>query len=610
MSEHVQNEDISENIDPIAWERVALRPWQDCAVKCWLARSNRDFLLVATPGAGKTRVALAIAQLLLGQRCVERVVIVCPTEHLRRQWADAAHVLGLSLDPRFSNAEGAESDYDGIVVSYQQVMFSPSLFRKQCEDRPTFVIFDEVHHAGEHLAWGTALREAFGPAQERLSLSGTPFRNDNSPIPFISYHEGRSRADFTYSYAEALSDRVCAPIYFPTLNGRARFLSRDGSFVDCWLLDELPRTHAGERLRTVLDPRGAWMATALRAADEELTRVRSLGHQDAGALVVAIDQEHAKQIGRLLRRLTGTEPVLAISEDPGAAEKIRRYAQSKARFLVCVRMVSEGVDIPRLRVGVYATNVTSELFLRQFAGRFVRGRESATLYIPAVEPIVNAARQIKEERDHVLAQAINIPDEQIAPGNTQAATSSTIFTPLSSTSQVHDTIFDGQSFSETELAYAQRLGRELQLQLDAPVLAALLRRHAADSGVFVTHDSLPANLSSVITRKEPASGDATDFEPAATTPLSQATNPTVEAVQQLTQANAEPPLYERKEQLRRQTRSAASKLAGLIGVRPFVIHKQWIEMGGRPQSAATEADLERKLSYLLERIREAKRLRP
>lgn len=610
MSDQVQIEDFRESTYLIGLERVALRHWQDRAVKCWLARPTRDFLLVATPGAGKTRVALAITQLLLGRRCVERVVVVCPTEHLRRQWADAAHLLGLSLDPRFSNAEGAESDYDGVVVSYQQVMFSPSLFRKQCEDRPTFVIFDEIHHAGEHLAWGTALREGFDPAQERLSLSGTPFRNDNSPIPFISYHEGRSRSDFTYSYAESLSDGVCAPIYFPTLNGRARFLSRDGSFVDCWLLDELPSTHAGERLRTVLDPRGAWMATALRAADEELTRVRSQGHQEAGALVIAIDQEHAKQIGKLLRRLTGTEPVLAISEDPGAAEKIRRYAQSEARFLVCVRMVSEGVDIPRLRVGVYATNVTSELFLRQFAGRFVRGLDSATLYIPAVEPIVNAARQIKEERDHVLAQAINLPDVEITPGNTQAATSSTSFTPLSSTSQVHDTIFDGQSFSESELAYAKHLGSELRLQLDAPVLAALLRRHAADAGIFVTHDPLPTDSSSATALKEPASRDATDFEPSAMAPLSQANPPTVKAVQQPSPAHVEPPLYERKEQLRRQTQSAASKLAGLIGVRPFVIHKQWIEMGGRPQSAATEADLERKLSYLLERIREAKRLRP
>lgn len=610
MSDQAQIEDFRESTYPIELKRVALRPWQDRAVKCWLARPTRDFLLVATPGAGKTRVALAITQLLLGRRCVERVVVVCPTEHLRRQWADAAHVLGLSLDPRFSNAEGAESDYDGIVVSYQQVMFSPSLFRKQCEDRPTLVIFDEIHHAGEHLAWGTALREGFEPAQERLSLSGTPFRNDNSPIPFISYHEGRSRSDFTYSYAESLSDGVCAPIYFPTLNGRARFLSRDGSFVDCWLLDELPSTHAGERLRTVLDPRGVWMATALRAADEELTRVRSQGHQEAGALVIAIDQEHAKQIGRLLRRLTGTEPVLAISEDPGAAEKIRRYAQSEARFLVCVRMVSEGVDIPRLRVGVYATNVTSELFLRQFAGRFVRGQESATLYIPAVEPIVNAARQIKEERDHVLAQAINLPDVEITSGNTQAATSSTSFTPLSSTSQVHDTIFDGQSFSEAELAYAQHLGRELRLQLDAPVLASLLRRHAADTGVFVKHDPLTTNSSSTISLPEPASGQAVDIEPPAIAPPSQVTKPTVEAAPQPSQANAELPLYERKEHLRRQTQSAASKLAGLIGVRPFVIHKQWIEMGGRPQSAATEADLERKLSYLLERICEAKRLRP
>ncbi|HEY0404504.1 MAG TPA: DEAD/DEAH box helicase [Pyrinomonadaceae bacterium] len=609
MSESFQTENEYEETNAVETQRFQLRSWQSRAVNAWKARASRDFLLVATPGAGKTCVALVIARMLLAPGRVGRVVVICPTEHLRGQWADDAHKLGLALDLKFSNFDGVEvaADFDGVAVTYQQVKFSPSLFRKQCEDEPTFVVFDEIHHAGDDLAWGTALREAFEPAAERLALSGTPFRSDNSPIPFISYHEGRSRGDFSYSYAEALSEEVCAPIYFPTLNGRARYLSRDGSYRDCWLLDDLPPSQAGERLRTVLDPRGAWMATALREADEELTRVRAAGHTEAGALVVAIDQAHAKQIAKLLRRLTGSEPVVAISEDPGASEKIRTYGVSDARFLVCVRMVSEGVDIPRLRVGVFATNITSELFLRQFAGRFVRGHLSATLYIPAVEPITNFARLIKEERDHVLAQAIRRPDEYARMGaSTGGGGDAAEFTPLGSTSKAHDTIFDGQSFSVAELSYARQLARELNVSLDVPVLAALLRRHAADAGVFVTHEP---------TEAETSRDNEVDFAPLAEPDNLLAPDGGSNKVHERASRPAQsypvkpPPLYQRKDGLRKQTQAAASKLAGLIGVRPFVIHRQWIEMGGLPNAAATEEHLERKLTYLHDRIREAQQAR-
>jgi hypothetical protein len=349
------------------------------------------------------------------------------------------------------------------------------------------------------------------------------------------------------------------------------------------------------------------MATALREADEELTRVRAAGHTEAGALVVAIDQAHAKQIAKLLRRLTGSEPVVAISEDPGASEKIRTYGVSDARFLVCVRMVSEGVDIPRLRVGVFATNVTSELFLRQFAGRFVRGHLSATLYIPAVEPITNFARLIKEERDHVLAQAIRRPDEYARTGaGAGGGGDAAEFTPLGSTSKAHDTIFDGQSFSVSELAYAGKLARELNVSLDVPVLAALLRRHAADAGVFVTHEP---------TEAETSRDNEVDFAPLAEPDNLLAPDGGSTKVDEQASRPAQsypvtpPPLYQRKDGLRKQTQAAASKLAGLIGVRPFVIHRQWIEMGGLPNAAATEEHLERKLTYLHDRIREAQQAR-
>jgi superfamily II DNA or RNA helicase len=211
---------------------------------------------------------------------VERVVVVTVTDHLRIQWKDAAHKLGIHLDPRWSNADGVEApDYHGVVVSYQQISFAPSLYRMNCK-RPTLVIFDEIHHAGDDLKWGDALREAFETSDFRLALSGTPFRSDNNTIPFVTYEEGRSKADFTYSYGDALADGVCRPVYFPSYEGDIEWLSRDNKFEADSLLDSLSREKAAERHRVTLQPEGGWMLGVLNEADRQLSMIRSQGHHD------------------------------------------------------------------------------------------------------------------------------------------------------------------------------------------------------------------------------------------------------------------------------------------------------------------------------------------
>ena len=77
--------------------------------------------------------------------------------------------------------------YHGMAVTYAQVAVRASLHREITESARTLVILDEVHHAGDSLSWGDAIREAFESATRRLSLTGTPFRSDTSPIPFVTY---------------------------------------------------------------------------------------------------------------------------------------------------------------------------------------------------------------------------------------------------------------------------------------------------------------------------------------------------------------------------------------------------------------------------------------
>ena len=169
----------------------------------------------------------------------------------------------------------------------------------------------------------------------------------------------------------------------------------------------LPRAQAARRLRTALDPAGDWMGQVLREADATLSKVRADGHRDAGGLVVASDQEHARAIAARLEQVAGETPEIVMSDEPEASARIAAFSASSRRWLVSVLMVSEGVDIPRLRVGVYASAARTELFFRQVVGRFIRRTpapkdQMSHLFLPSDPRLKALATQIEEERNHAL----------------------------------------------------------------------------------------------------------------------------------------------------------------------------------------------------------------
>ncbi len=387
-----------------------LRAWQEEALAAYLARGDRDFLAVATPGAGKTTYALRIATELLDRGLVGAVTVVAPTEHLKTQWADAAGRVGIQLNPSFSNsAEVQSSEYDGVAVTYAQVATNPLLHRRRTEAEPTLVILDEIHHGGDARSWGDGIREAFTPAVRRLSLTGTPFRSDTNPIPFVRYEMGqdgilRSASDYTYGYAAALRDGVVRPVLFLAYGGAMRWRTRAGDEVAARLGEPLTKDQTAQAWRTALDPKGEWIPSVLSAADKRLSEVRR--HvPDAGGLVIASNRTAARAYARLLHALTGEEATVVLSDDPGASARIERFATGDSRWMVAVRMVSEGVDVPRLAVGVYATSTSTPLFFAQAVGRFVRVRrrgETASVFLPSVPVILAHAGSMEEERDHAL----------------------------------------------------------------------------------------------------------------------------------------------------------------------------------------------------------------
>ncbi len=409
--------------DRAAWgTATSLRAWQSAALEQYQRRQPRDFLAVATPGAGKTTFALTVAADLLGRRVVDRVTVVAPTEHLKVQWAEAAARAGLPLDPTYAAGKGrTASDYVGVAVTYAGVAVNPLAMRIRTERFKTLVILDEVHHAGDALSWGEGVLEAFGPATRRLALTGTPFRSDVNPIPFVTYEPGtdgvaRSRADFSYGYADALADHVVRPVLFLAYSGDMQWRTRAGDEVAARLGEPLTKDLAAQALRTALDPEGSWVPAVLEAADRRLSEVRR--HvPDAGGLVIATDQDSARAYAALLKRISGEAPTVVLSDEKGASRKIARFTDGDARWLVAVRMVSEGVDVPRLAVGVYATTTATPLFFAQAVGRFVRARrrgETASVFVPSVPSLLGFAAELEAERDHVLGRRISDADDLYA----------------------------------------------------------------------------------------------------------------------------------------------------------------------------------------------------
>ena len=438
-----------------------LRAWQEEALQNYLDAAPTDFLAVATPGAGKTTFALRLAAELLHERTVKKLIVVAPTEHLKVQWADAAAKAGIQLDPGLSARKGRSKQFDGVAVTYAGVAAAMLSYEAMVAREPTLVILDEVHHAGDALSWGDAAREAFRLAKRRLALTGTPFRSDANPIPFVTYDElpggGRiSRADYTYGYADALRDHVVRPVVFMNYGGPMRWRTKSGDTIGVNLGEASTKDITAQAWRTALDPKGEWVSAVLAAADRRLTEVRR--HlPDAGALVIASNQTHARAYAKVLTALTGEPPTLVLSDDPGSSKRIETFAQGDSRWMVAVRMVSEGVDVPRLAVGVYATATSTPLFFAQAVGRFVRARrrgEVATVFLPTVPIVLAHASALERQRDHVLGPpgATEVWDESatlLAEANRTENASDDLegtFEALTSEATFDHVLFESQQF--------------------------------------------------------------------------------------------------------------------------------------------------------------------
>ena len=370
--------------------------------------SEGSFLISAAPGAGKTHPALVFAAGELRAGRARRVAVICPTTPLTRQWAQAAARVGLHLLPDAPSLR-PPGDFQGVALTYARVAMTATEYARACGPE-TLVIADEAHHLGEDLAWGEGFRAAFGKARRWLLLSGTPFRSDQTAIPGVRYEGGIAVPDVSYTYADAVREGICRRVSFVPYDGTLQWQSGD-DVIETSFDDVLTAREAGRRYRTAIStelPDG--LPRILRAAHAKLTEVREGGHRDAGGLVVTADSEHARAVAGALREITGSSPTIVLHTEAQAHRKLERFRKARDPWIVAVNMVSEGVDIPRLRVGVYATVAKTPLIFRQIVGRFVRvvpGRpvEVSHLFLPADGHLRALAADVETELRHILHPA-------------------------------------------------------------------------------------------------------------------------------------------------------------------------------------------------------------
>lgn len=473
---------------------AGLRAWQREALQKYLETMPRDYLAVATPGAGKTTFALTVAGVLLNQRAIERVVIVVPTEHLKTQWSEAAARLGISIDAHFSNSSPVNAAYHGVAVTYAQVGMKPTKHYQVATARKTLVILDEVHHAGDAKSWGDGVRFAYEQAERRLALTGTPFRSDDSPIPFILYKDidgaQVSHADYTYGYSEALADGVVRPVVFLAYSGHTRWRDSAGEEYEARLGEPLNAEQTARAWKTALDPRGEWIPAVLAGAHTRLRQLRQ-SIPDAGGLVIATDTTTARAYAQILERISGESVTVVLSDEAGSSERIKEFSEGTDHWMVAVRMVSEGVDVPRLAVGVYATSASTPLFFAQAIGRFVRSRrkgESASIFLPSVPVLLDLAATMERQRNHVLGAPHRVnegwDDELLLQANREEnePDEQKNYESIGAEAELDSLIFDGSSYGTATMAGSAEEQEYLGLPglLDSEQMKTLLRARQSD----------------------------------------------------------------------------------------------------------------------------------
>ncbi len=451
-----------------AWQTKAV----DQCVSMALGGSDRA-LVFACPGSGKTYAGLLIAIGLRDRaKKGKKIIVLTPNLAIKSQWVDRSQALGLNLvaieDAHRLHAGIDDMFSGGFILTYQQAVHMRNSLRLFCDTHKPVVILDEVHHTSGPLgardgnAWGVTVAHSLANASFKLATTGTPFRQGPNPIAFVDYNEeGRAHAHVEYGYKSAILDRICRPLQFEAYNGRMEWEDAKGDSTVADFGTMLTKAKSRERLRAAISLDGQFPLRMLTDAHAQLMAIRAEpGAERAAGMVLAENIEHAEAIAALLTTLTGIRAVIVHNKIDDSLEQINAFRDSDMPWIVGIQMLSEGVDIPRLRIGVYCTNIRATLYFHQFCGRMTRVQSSdlerAFVFMPADPELEATAMQIEEEVAHALGEEIPIRESH---GRSRRH-SMTGITVEESEGKLDTSIFSGRSIAASYLRKHEAIIRE------------------------------------------------------------------------------------------------------------------------------------------------------
>lgn len=402
---------------------MRLRNWQQRAIETALQKFESPFthfLCLATPGAGKTVMASSLADILLKQDKVDLVLCFSPSSVVAN---DFRVELEAVTGKRFCGGLGAI----GSSLTYQSMRHLDDTFWQLLSSYRVFVIFDEIHHcAGSQIenanAWGTEiLKHIQGRAAYTIALTGTPWRSDTIPIALANYvgENNRLHVDYSYNLNQAIKDGVCRIPHLTLLDNELITVIEDddkksfksiAKFVENSTLSYSEIISHDEVLRQIL-----------KLGIGRLNKERFIA-ADAGGLIVASSVSHAKRIQCLLSDLGEYSEVVTYQESE-PERLIQNFRSGNKKWIISIGMISEGTNIPRLRVCCYLSLVTTELYFRQVLGRVLRAQKNDRgmgYFITAAHPrLLEFAGRVSDEVPHCLVQKfsdINKADDLDFPG--------------------------------------------------------------------------------------------------------------------------------------------------------------------------------------------------
>ncbi len=594
---------------------VPLREWQARGLATYQAlrdAGQASILASACPGAGKM-IFGCLAVLEEFKRGADCVIVLVPTEHLKQQWAKAASEWGITLTANWPGAALAlPADVHGAVLSYGQVASLPDGLRLFCTRNSALIILDELHHCGRSLKWGEAVYHAAEFAWAHLGLTGTAWRSDGLPIPFvICDHSGAVRADIRYSYRQALADGVVRQAFFFAFGGRFEWTSsaglRHASFDD-------PLGEAGRscRLRAALDPNGGWLRSVLTEAVATIWAMRQT-HARAKALINCVDAIHARAVAVLLTDILGERPALALFDDPKAAAVLAQFRSGDASFLVACRMGTEGFDAPDLRLLVWASNITSELYFWQTVGRLLRTvkgllYQDSVIFMPADARLLEMAERFADEPGISLrGDYRSVEEEGLAADKGTLRTRSVT---------IHSEATEPLIVTAGEVISEERLSEARNLKSSRPYLSHLPDHHVAaeltrvEAGELEFEDlGWEERLSETATQLEAAGGEIHETD-CLSRDIGRDTYAAATRTSATVQVNLAPDAYdgklevydEKRARLRRECNQLAERIAQELGLTSGRVHQIFSRHLGFRQTDATIAQLQAKADLLRERV--------